>query len=318
MDERITPHIVKTASVILKQARVLSAKGRKQIKKKNFALPVSAAESPAKGQKGSYPIHDIEHASNALARVSQHGTAEEQAEVRKKVYAKYPSLKKAAGRTPIPMLNPNKKAASFSLPIVKNAYAGNIQMPEHTIGGGLESQLILALHYLNANRRTGSAGAPRDLASYGKEPFGRMVWSDFDRGWVQLPKASEIASLFEAPGMIPAAPSSTDTSALFIPRPRFKPRLVTRKPRPQGLRTKKGSLQKIAGRQPAAPDATGPYGRGMGPGQGRADGSGLRLPGSNPGPVVERILMALGRGEALSDEDQKILNSYLVNSRRKQ
>jgi len=34
-------------------------------------------------------------------------------------------------------------------------------------------------------------------------------------------------------------------------------------------------LDKIAGKSPGVPDSTGPYGRGAGPGGGRADGSGL-------------------------------------------
>lgn len=61
----------------------LTAKGRKRIKASNFALP-----------KGRYPIHDISHARNALARVAQHGSAAEKKKVRAAVYRKYPSLKK--------------------------------------------------------------------------------------------------------------------------------------------------------------------------------------------------------------------------------
>lgn len=63
---------------IEKLAKVLSAKGRKQIKEKNFALP---------GRR--YPIHDRSHAINALARVSQHGTPEEKAKVRSAVNNSY-------------------------------------------------------------------------------------------------------------------------------------------------------------------------------------------------------------------------------------
>ena len=66
----------------------LTTQGRKRIKKSNFAL---------KGKK-KYPIHDISHARNALARVSQHGTASEKKTVRAAVYKKYPSLKKSKGR----------------------------------------------------------------------------------------------------------------------------------------------------------------------------------------------------------------------------
>lgn len=61
----------------------LTAKARKQIAPKNFALP-----------GGRYPIEDASHARNALARVSQHGSSSEKAEVRAKVHAKYPGIGK--------------------------------------------------------------------------------------------------------------------------------------------------------------------------------------------------------------------------------
>ena len=57
---------------------------------------------PAKdfaGPDRSYPIEDMSHARNALARVSQFGTAELKAKVRAKVHAKYPGIKQHdAGR----------------------------------------------------------------------------------------------------------------------------------------------------------------------------------------------------------------------------
>jgi len=62
----------------------LTAKSRRAIKGSNFALP----------GKRAYPIHDRSHAANALARVSQHGTAAEKATVRRKVKAKYPGMGK--------------------------------------------------------------------------------------------------------------------------------------------------------------------------------------------------------------------------------
>lgn len=66
-----------------KIGKQLTARGRKQIKGKNFALP-----------GGRYPIHDKAHARNALSRVAQHGTPEEQAQVRAAVAAKYPGIGK--------------------------------------------------------------------------------------------------------------------------------------------------------------------------------------------------------------------------------
>lgn len=58
----------------------LTTEGREHIAEHNFALP---------GEK-KYPIHDISHARNALARSS--GKPEEQ-KVKSAVYSKYPSLK---------------------------------------------------------------------------------------------------------------------------------------------------------------------------------------------------------------------------------
>jgi hypothetical protein len=65
----------------------LTSKQRKKIPGKDFALP---------GRR--YPIEDKAHARNALARVSQHGTASEKAAVRRKVAKKFPGIGKS-GRT---------------------------------------------------------------------------------------------------------------------------------------------------------------------------------------------------------------------------
>jgi hypothetical protein len=62
---------------------VLTASARKHIKASNFALP-----------GGRYPIEDASHARNALARVSQHGSAAEKAKVRAAVHRKYPGIGK--------------------------------------------------------------------------------------------------------------------------------------------------------------------------------------------------------------------------------
>ena len=58
----------------------LTTKEREPIAKKNFAEPAER----------KYPIEDINHARNALARSS--GKPEEK-EIREKVYKKYPALK---------------------------------------------------------------------------------------------------------------------------------------------------------------------------------------------------------------------------------
>ncbi len=60
------------------------ADNRNRLKDESFALP----------DERKYPIPDIEHARNALARVAQNGSAEEQKKVRAAVEKRYPSLTK--------------------------------------------------------------------------------------------------------------------------------------------------------------------------------------------------------------------------------
>lgn len=63
----------------------LTTKKRNRLAAKTFAEP--------KARK--YPIPDVAHARNALARVSAHGTAAEKRQVAKAVKRKYPSLAKS-------------------------------------------------------------------------------------------------------------------------------------------------------------------------------------------------------------------------------
>lgn len=60
----------------------LTAERRKRLPDSAFAIP----------ERRAYPIHDIEHARNALARVAQHGTPEEKRRVRAAVKRRYPSI----------------------------------------------------------------------------------------------------------------------------------------------------------------------------------------------------------------------------------
>lgn len=59
----------------------LTAGQRNRLAESSFALP---------GRR--YPINDANHARNALARVAQHGTPEEQSRVRAAVRHKYPGI----------------------------------------------------------------------------------------------------------------------------------------------------------------------------------------------------------------------------------
>lgn len=65
----------------------LTTAQRKKVPKDDFAIP-SKAPGP-----GSYPLNDIAHARDALARSSGKPV---EAQVKRAVYAKYPSLKPGA------------------------------------------------------------------------------------------------------------------------------------------------------------------------------------------------------------------------------
>lgn len=68
----------------------INLKEKKLSWKERKKLPDSAFVFP---DERKYPIHDISHARNALARIAQYGTPDEIAKVKKAVYAKYPELK---------------------------------------------------------------------------------------------------------------------------------------------------------------------------------------------------------------------------------
>lgn len=60
----------------------LTAEKRKNLKRSSFVFP----------GKRSYPINDLNHARNALARAAQKGSPSEQARVRAAVHKKFPSV----------------------------------------------------------------------------------------------------------------------------------------------------------------------------------------------------------------------------------
>lgn len=60
----------------------LTSKKRNRMRSTSFAIP----------SERKYPINDLSHARNALARVAQHGTAAEKSQVRSAVKRKYPRI----------------------------------------------------------------------------------------------------------------------------------------------------------------------------------------------------------------------------------
>lgn len=71
---------------------MVSARKRESLKSSEFGVPSKAKTSEQKKQSGNYPIDTPARARNALARVSQHGTPAEKAQVRARVAKKYPDI----------------------------------------------------------------------------------------------------------------------------------------------------------------------------------------------------------------------------------
>jgi len=76
----------------------MSAHKRESLKTSQFAIPKKSEKKfdlKSKGEsQGRYPINDLAHARNALARAAQSGNKELEDKVKREVYAKYPDLKK--------------------------------------------------------------------------------------------------------------------------------------------------------------------------------------------------------------------------------
>lgn len=76
----------------------LTAKAREALPSKDFALPGRGRGREGKGS-GSFPIPDANHARAALSRAAAKG-GEVEAEVRRKVKAKYPGIGKQHAHHP--------------------------------------------------------------------------------------------------------------------------------------------------------------------------------------------------------------------------
>lgn len=138
-----------------KGGNVLDQEHRDKIPTDNFALP---------GRR--YPIHDVSHARNALARVSQYGTSSEKKRVKEAVSKKYPEIQMKAegGRVEKAVGNDDSASKCTTLrpntgwgaiiqcdadggPIIGNPLAGS---------GGIQPQSFVG-QWLNSNIPTGGA-----------------------------------------------------------------------------------------------------------------------------------------------------------------
>lgn len=69
----------------------LSISTRKALPSKMFAVPSKKTKKNPAG-KGAYPIPDVNHARNALARVAQFGTPSQKAQVKAAVRKHFPEI----------------------------------------------------------------------------------------------------------------------------------------------------------------------------------------------------------------------------------
>jgi len=69
----------------------ITAERRRELPAKDFALPGKGTGKGGKGP-GSYPIDTKARARNALARGAQNASPAQQAEIKRKVKAKFPGI----------------------------------------------------------------------------------------------------------------------------------------------------------------------------------------------------------------------------------
>jgi hypothetical protein len=121
---------------------------RRQIPKSDFAIPEKAPEH------GSYPVKDKRHARFALSLVSQHGTPEEKARVRRKVAEKFPNIGKG---------KKEKKAAKEmgSQRSVEQSFHGMVPSPDAQQGQTKKNKRGLAtMTTVTSDRPSGQAKIP--------------------------------------------------------------------------------------------------------------------------------------------------------------
>ncbi len=154
----------------------LTAAQRKRISGGDFA-----------GPDRSYPIEDASHARNALARVSQHGSAELKAKVRAKVHAKYPSI--GEGESSKSRKDKPERCSGGAMPKKWRADGGAVEDAKQRLGTGLkEREARLTNPMISPEERAGrkatsDAFASGDYDSTGTfNPLKRDSWSGRKRG----------------------------------------------------------------------------------------------------------------------------------------
>jgi hypothetical protein len=106
IDELTSYEPITASTKIEVTAKKLTYKARQRLPKEAFALP----------SKRKYPIADIRHARNALARASAFASPEDKKKVYRAVARRYPSLKKSHSHL-METLHPSEHHVHASLPM---------------------------------------------------------------------------------------------------------------------------------------------------------------------------------------------------------
>ncbi len=143
----------------------LTAKARKALKPSDFVFPSERA----------YPIHDLAHARNALARGAQNETGARLATIRAAIYKRYPQLKKGSSDNSSSGGDKSSKTnASLPNDPLKRAAMLRLEQPNQRLGGhmSLNAELLARLDLSDEARevlqREIAQGEQRDreLAKY--------------------------------------------------------------------------------------------------------------------------------------------------------
>lgn len=111
------------------EKKKLSYKERKKLSSSAFVFP----------KERKYPIHDIEHARDALSRVAANGTPEEKAKVRAAVHRRYPSIEMA------------EKAAEVFYGVLEDEYLEKRDF-DPNVGGGVDRDKLPDSDFAGKNR----------------------------------------------------------------------------------------------------------------------------------------------------------------------
>lgn len=220
----------------VKVAAELDQAAREHIKPKNFAIP----KGDGPGDTGKYPIHDEEHARNALTRVDQYGTPQEKSQVYAAVAKKYPGL---ARRSSVPEVaeKAKKKESSVILPSIAHtinshdldnfwstvqgdpsiqaAFRKNAEATSEALGvlanlepKSLEKQASALPYYIKPTVVQISKNHDGYIVKSASHKFWRIYDAHIDRGELVRQYGEKVAMAVDTSGAVTLAEDATEAS----------------------------------------------------------------------------------------------------------